>query len=78
MSTVTITLPDPLDAALGERARLCGAQSKEAYLLRLVESDCAAADLETVLTERLVGPFGPLDADWKARVRPSASLSRPS
>jgi hypothetical protein len=49
MSTLTIDLPDPLDAALTERLKASGANSKEEYLLRLVESDCAAGELEHVL-----------------------------
>jgi hypothetical protein len=49
MSTVTITLPDPLDATLAERVKISGARSKEEYLLSLVESDCAAGELEHVV-----------------------------
>ena len=59
MSTVTITLPDPLDTTLAERAKSMGVRSKEEYLLSLVESDCAAGELERVLAERMAGP-GPL------------------
>ena len=72
MSTVTITLPDPLDATLAERVKTSGARSKEEYLLSLVESDCAAGDLERVLAERIAGPFAPLEPDWKERVRLAA------
>jgi hypothetical protein len=78
MSTVTIALPAPLDAALLERMRAVGARSKEEYLLALIESDCAATELETVLTDRLAGPFEPLEADWKQRVRQAATGSRDS
>ena len=73
MSTVTITLPDPLDATLAERVKHSGARSKEEYLLSLVESDCAAGELERVLAERMAGPFAPLEADWKERVRRGAT-----
>ena len=73
MSTVTIALPDPLDAALRERMTAVGAHSKEEYLLALIESDCAASELERVLVDRLAGPFEPLETDWKERVRQSAA-----
>ena len=73
MSTVTITLPDPLDATLEERVKSSGAGSKEEYLLSLVESDCAAGELESMLAERMDGPFAPLEADWKERVRSAAA-----
>ena len=68
MSTVTITLPDPLNAALAERVKTTGARSKEEYLPGLVESDCAAGELE-----RVGGPFAPLEPDWKGRVRSAAA-----
>jgi len=76
MSTVTIALPDPLDAALLERMTAVGARSKEEYLLALIESDCAASELERVLVDRLAGPFEPLEIDWKQRVRQSAPNPR--
>ena len=76
MSTVTIALPDPLDAALVERMTAMGARSKEEYLLALIESDCAASELERVLVDRLAGPFEPMEADWKAGVRQSAAKLR--
>jgi hypothetical protein len=76
MSTVTIALPDPLDAALLERMTAVGARSKEEYLLALIESDCAASELERILVDRLAGPFEPLEADWKERVRQSATKRR--
>ena len=69
MSTLTIHLPEPLDATLAERVRTSGARSKEAYLLSLVESDCAAGTLEQVLADRMAGPFAPLEPDWRDRVR---------
>ena len=72
MSTVTITLPNPLDATLAERVKSSGARSKEEYLLSLVESDCAAGELKRVLAERRAGPFAPLEAVWKERVRRAA------
>ena len=73
MSTLTIHLPEPLDATLAERVRTSGARSKEEYLLSLVESDCAAGTLERVLTERMAGPFAPLEPDWRERVRSVAA-----
>ena len=69
MSTLTIALPDDLDAALSERLKSSGAHSREEYLLGLVESDCAAGGLERVLAERMGGQFAPLEPDWKERVR---------
>jgi hypothetical protein len=68
MSTVTIALPDPLDAARAEQVKSSGARSKEEDLLGLVESDCAAGELERVLAERMGGPFAALEPDWKDRV----------
>jgi hypothetical protein len=73
MSTLTIDLPESLDAALSERLKASGARSKEEYPLRLVESDCAAAELEDVLTERMRGPFAPLEPDWKEQVQCAAA-----
>lgn len=72
MSTITVAVPDPLDAAMGERIKAVGARSKEEYLLSLVEADCAASELEEVLAQRAAGPFGPLPADWKEQVRAAA------
>ena len=76
MTTVTIALPDPLDAALLERMTVAGARSKEECLLALIESDCAASELERILADRLAGPFEPLEADWKERVRQSGTKPR--
>jgi len=73
MSTLTIHLPEDLDSSLAERVKALGAASKEEYLLSLVESDCAGESLERVLTERLAGPFVPLEPDWKDVVRKAAS-----
>jgi len=73
MSTLTIDLPEALDASLAERVKSFGACSKAEYLLGLVKSDCAAATLERVLAERLSGPFAPIEPDWKDRVRNAAS-----
>lgn len=73
MSTLTIDLPETLDASLAERVKSSGAHSKAEYLVGLVESDCAAATLESVLAGRLSGPFAPLEPDWKDRVRNTAS-----
>jgi hypothetical protein len=72
MSTITIAVPDPLDAALAERMAAMGAGSKEEYLLALLESDCAAGTLDQTLAARLAGPFVPLSADWKEQVRRAA------
>lgn len=73
MSTLTIDLPEALEASLAERVKSSGAHSKAEYLLGLVESDCAAATLERVLAERISGPFATLESDWKDRVRNAAS-----
>jgi len=73
MSTLTISVPNTLESVLAERVRIAGAGSKEEYLLALVESDCAAGELERVLVERLGGPFEPLEPDWKERVRSAAA-----
>lgn len=78
MSSVTIALPDPLDAALLKRMRAVGAHSKEEYLLALIELDCAASELEGVLVNRLAGPFAVLESDWMQRVRESAADLRDS
>jgi hypothetical protein len=72
MSTLTIALPEALDAMLAERVRAAGALSKEEYLLALVESDCAANALEEALLARMDGPFQTLESDWKVRVRHAA------
>jgi len=61
MSALAIHLPEELDATLAEGAKTSGARSKEGYLLNLVESDCAAGNLESILIERMAGPFGPLE-----------------
>ena len=73
MSTVTIQLSDPLDASITERMKDTGAQSREEYLLRLVESDCAAGTLERILSDRIEGPFAPLEPDWMDKVRARAA-----
>jgi hypothetical protein len=72
MSEVTISLPAGLDATLERRANAAGFRSKEDYLLALVQADCERAELEPVLERRLEGPFEPLEADWKQRVREAA------
>ena len=72
MSTLTLALPEELDALLAERARAAGMESKEEYLVKLVESDCAAGPLDEALLDRVDGPFEPLEPDWKARVREAA------
>ncbi len=73
MSRLTIELPERLDATLAERMKTSGARSKEEYLLGLVESDCAAGELERALMERMGGPFEALEPDWKERVRSAAA-----
>jgi hypothetical protein len=72
MSEVTISLPAALNASLEMRADAAGFRSKEDYLLALVQADCERAELDLVLETRLEGPFGPLEADWKQRVRKAA------
>jgi hypothetical protein len=57
---------------LETRANAAGFRSKEDYLLALVRADCERAELELVLETRLRGPFEPLEADWKQRVREAA------
>ena len=42
MSTITVTLPKPLDAALAGRMHDTGVRSKEEYLLGLLGADRAA------------------------------------
>ena len=72
MSEITISLPAGLDASLETRANAAGFRSKEDYLLALVRADCERAELEPTLETRLQGPFEPLEADWKQRVREAA------
>lgn len=72
MSTVTVAVPDPLDAAMAERIKTMGACSKEEYLIRLVQADCTASEFDAVLVQRVAGPFVPLSADWKEQVRATA------
>lgn len=72
MSEVTISLPDAIKATLESRASAAGFRSKEEYLLTLVKADCERAQIEPILEERLNGPFEPLEADWKQRVRDAA------
>jgi hypothetical protein len=72
MSTVTIHLPDGLEANLANRVKTSGASSMEEYLLRLLEWDVAVGELDSVLANRLNGPFAPLEEDWKERVRSAA------
>ena len=66
-------MPEPLAATLAQRVKTSGARSKEEYLLNLVESDCAAGELERVLAERMDGPFASMEPDWKERVRSTAA-----
>jgi hypothetical protein len=73
MSTLTVAIPDELDAMLSARASAAGAGSKEKYLLALLEWDCAAGSLDETLLGRMAGPFEPLEEDWKQRVRDTAT-----
>lgn len=72
MSEVTISPPAALNATLETRANAAGFRSKEDYLLALVQADCEVVELEPVLEARVEGPFEPLEADWKQRVREAA------
>lgn len=69
MSHVTVALPDALDALIENRSKSGGFHSKEEYLLALARTDCEQSELEMVLEERCAGPFAPLEANWKERVR---------
>jgi hypothetical protein len=69
VSKITVAVPDLLAVAMNERMREVGALSQEDYLLSLVEADCATAQWEQLLAQRLAGPFLPLPADWKEQVR---------
>ncbi len=73
MSTVTIQLPDRLNANLAERVKTSGASSMEEYLVQLVEWDVATGELDSVLENRMNGPFEPMEEDWKERVRSAAA-----
>jgi Arc/MetJ-type ribon-helix-helix transcriptional regulator len=73
MSQVTISLPRALDTEVRKRVRGGGFRSKAAYLLDLVQADCERDRLESILEDRIDGPFAPLEADWKQRVRDAAS-----
>jgi hypothetical protein len=73
MSTITIAVPDPLDAALVKRMQAVGANSKEEYLLALVESDCTLSAVEQTLADRISGPFLTLPSDWKEQVRQASA-----
>lgn len=68
MSTVTIALPDDLDAALLDTMEREGVDSKEDFLVQLIEEHCAQSKLERVLLDRDAGPFIPLDPDWQEKV----------
>ena len=72
MSTITVAVPDPLDAVMAERMKVVGARSTEEYLLSLVEADCSASEVEELLVQRAAGSFSPLPADWKEQVRTDA------
>jgi len=72
MIEITVSLPESLDARLVIRATEEGFQSKEEYLVALVKEDCSHAVLEETLLSRYDGPFAPLEADWKERVRQAA------
>ena len=72
MSSVTISLPEVLQAKIESRARAAGFDSKEDYLLDLVRADCEQAELDVILESRLDGLSAPLENDWKQRVRDAA------
>lgn len=72
MSQITVSLPDALAAEIEKRAKTSGFDSKEEYLLALVQADCEQSRLERTLGERVDGPFEPLEADWMNRVRDAA------
>jgi metal-responsive CopG/Arc/MetJ family transcriptional regulator len=72
MTQVMISLPEALNAQVESRAKAGGFASKEEYLLDLVRSHCEQAELESVLESRVDGPFSPLEADWKQKVRDAA------
>jgi hypothetical protein len=76
MSTITVSVPDALDAALAKRIKDVGAHTKEEYLHGLVEADCVAGDLERTLVERSAGPFQPLPEDWMEQVRKTRTSLR--
>lgn len=72
MCTLTLDLPEDLDTALTESAKLEGAESREAFLLRLIEERYEKLKLERVLLKRSEGPFTPFEPDWKEMVRQRA------
>ena len=72
MTRLMISVPDSLESSLHRRVAQAGFQSDEEYIVSLVQADCEAADLEAVLESRDAGPFAPLEADWKHKVRAAA------
>lgn len=72
MSRVIISLPSSLDSEVRKRVRGGGFRSKAEYLLDLVQADCERDRLESVLADRVDGPFAPFEPDWKQRVREAA------
>ena len=78
MSTVTIELPDELEATLAQQVEAAGAASTEEYLLQLVEDHCAQTRIDAVLVERLKGPFVEFTPDeaWVERIREKARKLR--
>ena len=72
MTQLLISVPDNLESSLHRRVAQAGFQSDEEYIVSLVQADCAAAELEAVLESRDAGPFEPLEADWKEKVRAAA------
>jgi predicted RNase H-like HicB family nuclease len=57
-------------ASAGDTEEEAVANAKEALALWFEPTD---VPLEGVLVDRLAGPFEPLEADWKERVRQSAT-----
>ena len=72
MAQLMISVPDSLESLLHRRVAQAGFKSDEEYIVSLVQADCEAADLEAVLESRDAGPFAPLEADWKHKVRAAA------
>lgn len=72
MARLIISVPDSLDSSLHRRVAQAGFESDEEYIVALVKADCEAAELEAVLESRDAGPFEPLEADWKEKVRAAA------
>jgi hypothetical protein len=73
MNDVTVSMSDDLAAQIEIRSKAEGFRSSGEYLLALARADCEVEAVELVLDARSAGPFSPLEADWKDRVRDAAS-----